>query len=153
MYYRVISVAPTIDTAIYAAGDQLGGLMTLSNATMEDGGNAILRNLIIIDKDKEKAVIDVLFFSADPTVASSDNAALNISDANMATYFLGKVSVAAADYTDLSASSVASVTSTGLILQAAAGSRSVYAIMKVLSGTPTFTATNDLQIKFGLEQG
>lgn len=152
MYYRVISVAPVVDTSIYAAGDQLGSLLTLSNAVALEGGNSILRSVSVIDKDKEKAVIDILFFSADPTLVSADNAALNISDANMALYFLGKVSVASADYTDLSASSVASLNNLNLILQSAATSTTIYAAMKILSGTPTFTATGDLQIKFGIEQ-
>ena len=152
MYYRVVSVAPVVDTAIYAAGDQLGGLLTITDGVSSPGGSAILKSVTVVDKDKEKAVIDVLFFSANPTLVSVDNAALDISDANMATYCLGKVSIAAADYTDLNASSVATVRVDDLVLTAAAGSTSIYAVMKVLSGTPTFTATGDLQVKFGLEE-
>src|SRR5688500_7837809 len=94
-------VTPTINTAAYTAADQVGGIQTI------DFGQPVsrLKTVSIVDKAKQKAEMIILFFKELPTVASSNNAALDISDAEMAAKFIAKVTVAAADYTDISASS------------------------------------------------
>lgn len=146
---RVITVTPTVDTAIYASGDQLGSLMTLSGA-LPGNPQGVIDSLTIVDKSSQKSVLNVLFFSASPTVTSSDNAALNISDSEMASKCLGYVPVAAADYKDLSASAVATIRNVGLNVSRSGDD--LYAII-LSGGTPTYTSTSDLVLKIGFRIG
>lgn len=94
---NTITVQPTLDTSAYASGDRLGSIHTITNAfrefhrpfgqttpgvpTIALGGNNILAEITIIDQAKQSAAIDILFFDKSPTVASADNAAIDISDA------------------------------------------------------------------------
>lgn len=153
MRLTVLSATPTVDTSIYASGDHLGSLMTLSAVVDNSTEVACLDSLTIIDKSKQKSALDVLFFSESPTIASSDNAALDITDAEMASKFLGVVSVAAADYKDLSASSVASIRDLRLYLKPSNSllPTTLYALMRS-AGTPTYAGTTDLVLKFGFQK-
>ena len=144
---KVISLTPTVDTAIYASGDQLGSLMTLSGGliSMRSG---ILESLSIVDKSKQKSVLNVLFFSSTPTIVSVDNAPLDITDAEMAAKCIGYVPVAAADYKDIANSSIASVRALNLVLNRTDTSDLCALILS--GGTPTYTSTSDLVLKFGI---
>lgn len=153
---RNVSATPVIQAAAYASGDQLGVLFELQNALDDSSGTGGILSLTVIDKAKQKAAIDLLLFSAKPAVASSDNAALDISDAEMADKFIGKVSVAASDYSDLANCSIASLTQVALLLNAVKdqnnlGGRSLWAILQC-RGTPTYTSTSDLVLKVGIIQ-
>lgn len=141
-----IVVTPTVDTAIYASGDQLGSLMTLSGALIPMRGG-LLESLSILDKSKQKSVLNVLFFDSLPTIVSADNAALDITDAVMAASCIGYVPVAAADYKDLANSSIATVRGLGLVLSRTGDE--LYALM-LCGGTPTYTSTTDLVLTFGI---
>lgn len=145
-----IEVVPTISTSAYASGDQIGGLMTLTGAVLGSGRNAILQSIVVSDSSKQNAAIDILFFSASVSVAG-DNSAAAISGADMAAYYLGHVSIAAAQYTSLSATSGATDKNTGLALQTPANSRAIYALA-VARGTPTYASTSALKFKFFIAQ-
>jgi hypothetical protein len=156
---KVISFAPTLDTNAYATGDHMGTLMTVSGVADLSQGAVRIMTLDVIDKDKQAAALDVLFFNASPTVASSDNAALDISDAEMASKLVGIVSVASADYKAFSSNSVACLRGLDLVVQPAASTLpngpspsqvNLYAIL-CSRGSPTFSATG-LQLRIGLEQ-
>lgn len=146
----LIEVTPTISTSAYASGDQLGGLQTLTGALRVSGGTGVLENITVLDKDKEASAMTIFFFDDSPTVASSDNAALSISDAEMADKCIGHVSLAAIDYKSISGSSIATVRNVGLALKAASGT-SLYAIA-MIEGTPTYGGTADLVFRYGILQ-
>lgn len=148
---KVVSVVPVVDTAIYASGDRLGSLMTITGATDATGDTVVLKSLIIIDGASQSSAVDVLFFSDAPTIASADNAALNITDAQMSANFLGRIVVASGDYTALSANSVAAKNSVDMMLKSIAGSRDLYCLLQA-RGTPTYTSASDLTVKFLFEQ-
>jgi hypothetical protein len=156
---KVLSFAPTLDTNAYATGDQMGTLMTISNVADLSQGAVRIMTLDVIDKAKQAAAFDILFFNASPTVASADNAALDISDSEMASKLVGMVSVASADYKAFNSNSVACLRGLDLIVQAAAASVpsgpnptqvNLYAIL-CSRGSPTYAAS-DLQLRIGLEQ-
>jgi hypothetical protein len=147
---RLVTVTPTISTSAYADGDQLGDVLTLTNAMDDIRDTGAVLSVSVIDKAKQNAAFDILFFDQNPTVSSSDNAALNIADAEMAAKFLGRIKVATGDYSELSASSVASVNGIGLFI-ASSGSKNLFAILQS-RGTPTYTSTSDLVIKIGIVQ-
>lgn len=144
----IVSVTPVLDTNIYASGDQLGSFFTISGA-LKNFRSGLLESLTIIDKAKQKSVLNVLLFNASTALASSDNAALDITDALMASNCLGYVPVAAADYKDLNASSVATVR--GLNMSVSSTTDDLYGII-LSGGTPTFAAS-DLVLKFGFLVG
>lgn len=146
-----VTATPTIDTAIYAAGDRVGSLMTLANVADESSGIVVLKSLIIVDQTALTAATDVLFFDSSPTIASADNAALNITDAEMTARFIGRVVVATGDFTALAANSVAVKAGIELMMRPALGTRDIYCLLQA-RGTPTYTSTTSLTLKFLFEQ-
>lgn len=116
--------------------------MTLSGAVPGPGDGAILRQISVVDKAKQSVAITVLLFDALPTVASSNNAAIDITDAEMADKALASVSVAAGDYVALANSSLATKATTTPV-KAAAESSTLYAVA-LTTGTPTYGSTSDL---------
>lgn len=153
---KVIQLTPTVDTAIYASGDQLGSLMELTNAMDDSSGTATIVSVSIHDKAAQSSILQILFFNDAPTIVSADNAALNISDADMATKCVGHVSVVAGDYFALSASSMACVRNVQLMVNSVKSAtnttgKSLWAIIRS-GGTPTYTSTTDLVISVGLKQ-
>lgn len=154
---KLVEATPTIDTAIYASGDQLGSLMTFENAVDGSSETGVIMSVTIFDGAKQNAALDILFFNSEPTIISSDNAALDISDSEMASKFLGSISFSASDYKSLANNSHATIRTVGMFVQATnknsvnpTGMR-IYAILQS-RGTPTYTSTSDLKIKVGMLQ-
>lgn len=150
MVRKVISVTPVVSTSAYGAADQVGGIQTLTGACEIVGKPGVIESIVILDKAKQKAAMTIFFFNSLPTVASSDNAALDITDAEMAKA-IGHVAIAAADYQDVANSSLAcKIVSPGLPIPAT-GSPSIYAVM-MTTGTPTLGSTSDLVVRYMVRQ-
>ena len=147
----VISVTPTVSSgAAYTAADAVGGKQTLTSAARVSGGVAVLQSLTVLDLGNQKAALTLLFFDADPTAATiTDNAAFVWSTDT--TKFIGKINVAAADYETVAGEAVASLRGLGLELKAS-GSANLF-VAVVTTGTPTYTSTTDLVLKYGFLQG
>lgn len=153
---KVITLTPTISTGAYAVGDQLGDLQELSSAMDDSSGTGELLSISVHDKQAQSMALDVLLFNDLPTVSSTDNVSLDISDSEMASKCLGSVRVAAADYITLAASSMATVKNIKLQLNAVKSAnnttgRSLWAILRS-AGTSTFGSTSDLVVKIGILQ-
>ena len=150
-YSNVVQVVPTLDTSAYASGDRLGSIQTIPFASrIEDGyGGLILHSIEILDQAKQSAAIDILFFNASPTVASADNAAIDITDAEMLAKFIGVVSISET-YVALANSSVVSKTGISLILEPAAGVNAIYAV-PVIRAAATYAA-GSLKFHYGFLQ-
>ena len=148
---RLIRPTITVDTGIYAALDILGalvvsGVVTLSSVTREKGGTAVLESVSVFDDDNEKCPLSLLFFDTAPTGGTYvGNGALTLSTADKARY-LGKVNIAAGDYETLGGEAFACIRGIGLGVKAIEGSRDLYMIPLVSSGTPTYTAATDIQM-------
>jgi hypothetical protein len=148
---KVSAVTPVLDTAIYAAGDYIAKV-ECKNFFAKNAGAANLISLAVIDEAKQKAAFDILFFDADPTVASAVNAAIDIADSEMTAKFIGHLAVATGDYdTDLAGASLATKSNIQLLLQGSgvsqSPSQSVFLVL-VSRGTPTYAASS-LTIKLG----
>jgi hypothetical protein len=143
---KVITVTPTVDTNIYASGDQLGTVMTFANALLATGDTCYVKTLTIVDAIKQSSAMKLHLFNASPTLVSVDNAALDFSDATMAATYIGSIVVAAGDWIALNANSVATV-NTELLLQGV--TTSLYGILEC-AGTPTYTAATALQVSLGI---
>lgn len=130
--------------------------MTLSNASLNPGGLVELEDLLIIDGATQSQAIDVLIFESSPTIASADNAAINIADAEMLK-LVGSVSVAAASYKATASNSYVHATALQMMMKPAGpsgatpASRDLYALMVCRSGTPTYAASS-LTLRFKFKQ-
>lgn len=149
---NVVVVTPTIDTNAYTSGDRLGSIQEITNVLRQDvassKGIATLKQIAITDLASQKADIDLLFFNALPTVASADNAAIDISDAEIVK-FIGSVSVGAA-YIDTASNSVSTtIVDPGLKVYSASGT-SVW-VVAVIRDSATYGSASDLQFKYSFE--
>lgn len=152
---NLIKVTPTLDTAAYASGDRLGSIQTLSGsfrpATRSfSGSRVILQSVTVVDLAAQSAQIDLFFFNALPVVASADNTALNIADAEMAKC----VGVVRLDgtYLTTTANSVQSKTGIGLVMDQGTNAQlfELYVVAKI-NAAATYAATS-LQFQYGLLQ-
>jgi hypothetical protein len=154
---RHATATPTISSGVaYTAADQLGGLQTLSDAARYSGDRkgSLLLDIIIVDKDKQNSAMDILFFSDSPTVASSDNAAADVSFAEMSSKFIGRVSIESTDWKSIANCSEATARNVGLHLRPGTvndPATKLYALA-VARGTPTYTSTTSLVFKYQLLQ-
>lgn len=147
-FSKVVTVSPTVDTSQYAALDVIGGELTITNAMRVNGGSGVLQAITIVDNDNEKAAFDILIMNAALTGTKADQGAIADNAADR-TKFIGRIQVTAADYLSYVASSqaIAQIRNIGLPVESAAASRDLYCVI-LATGTPTYTATTDLMLKF-----
>jgi hypothetical protein len=98
---NIIEITPTISTSIYADLDQLGDVKKLTNALDVSSDTGVVMSVIVIDKAKQNASLDLLLFDEEPTVTSTDNAKLDIPDSEMVDKYLGRISIDTTDYVEL----------------------------------------------------
>lgn len=142
---------PTINTAAYTAGDELGTLMTITSAARYTGGGGMVRSITVLDKTQaQRAALDILFFSASITVAGNNNPFLP-SDADMLN-FVGLVAIATGDYNTAWAGTPTNSVATKLVeMPYTVAATSLFALA-VTRGTPTYTSTSDIVISYILQQ-
>jgi hypothetical protein len=143
------STITTTDTA-YADHDQIDTVKTLTGAFEGSSRKGIIRSISVLDKVSQSAALTLHFFDASPTVASSDNATLDIADAQLADKHICKVEIPAASYQALSASTVATVNAIDCLVSSKL-TDDLYMVVES-AGTPDYTAGTDLVIKIGLER-
>lgn len=144
---KVLTVSPTVDTSIYASGDAISTIQTLSAAFLSSDQSGILKQLIIADGDDQKSVLDIMFFESTVTGAV-DNAAYAPSFADLKKS-VGLIKVAAADYVTIGTEALATINLT-LNMQLEQNTSLFFQIIS--RGTPTYTAATNLQLKFVIEQ-
>jgi hypothetical protein len=145
---------PTVvnSTSIYAAGDSIGGKITLTNAVRVVSGRGKLTSILIVDNDNEKAGMTVLLFDANPAATTTDNAAFAWGTGDESR-LLAMVTVATGNYTTFGTKAVAHLTTKdfGEIPVVANGSQNLYVYL-IATATPTYTTTSDLRVAFGFER-
>lgn len=153
-----VQVTPTIDTNIYASGDCLGGLMSITGATSYSGGGGRLLGVSVVDKTQaQRAAMDLVFFSQSVTVAGN-NSPFATSDADMV-YAVGAISLGSWSYlaafpgTPLNSLAVwpspasAATSVQGGVLPYVCSATTLYC-QAIVRGTPTYTAASDLVFSF-----
>ena len=145
-----VTVIPTITaSSAYASGNQIGGLLTIPGVNAGGSEGTRLEKIVVVDKAGQSAAVDVLVFNAAPSVGS-DKAAVAISAADLATKCIGNAKILSADYSSAGTPSVATYTRPSGPLFAKpvqGGAATLYAVL-VSRGTPTFTSTSDIIVKF-----
>ena len=142
---KSVDFTPVLDTNVYASGDRVGGIHTLSVG----GEHVTLKSISVSDTANQGAELVVHFFNVLPTSVGSDNAALTVSDADIVNY-VGSVVVGNTAY-DLTSAASAAAYEDGIDMgfDTSASSGRVYAIVETL-GTPTYTASA-LRFRYGFE--
>mgnify|MGYP003133174590 CR=1 FL=1 len=154
--YTIIRVTPTLSTDAYATGDVLFTATEIPNAVRGNGGCAKLLSCYIIDQDRDTYDVD-LHFTEKNTALGTINQTANISDSDFEAigycgsfYFQTDVGhVSNIDNIRLIKSQAltgAGESPESFLIQAEAGSSSVYVQGIIKDGTPTFAATDDIDI-------
>lgn len=143
---NVVDVTLVADTSAYADNDVLAVPQEVTGVFRRLGGRVILESVVLLDEADQGTEVELVFMNATGTLGTI-NEAVSISDAD-ARKVLGTVLIAAADYSDLINSQVATKRSLGLMLEAAADSSSLFIAAIVRSGTPTYAASS-LKLKLG----
>jgi hypothetical protein len=93
---KVVAVTPTVSTTAYTAGDQVGGVMPFAGMAHQNGGPGRIVGASLVSADTEFPPIELWLFRNSPTMVGSDNAAFDITDANMLTAdFIGIIDLSA----------------------------------------------------------
>jgi len=132
---------PAITAGAYSANDIVGGKITLAGALNQA---SVLVFVSILDKGGQSAKTDFFFFNADLVGTYTDNAPFSI-DATDMSKLIGSITVNTADYIAVGSDSLATTLSLGIPLQSTDGSLYVLAVTR---GTPTYTSTSDLVLRF-----
>jgi DNA-binding phage protein len=148
-YTTVIKDTTAVSSSpAYTAGDAVGGKRTIANA-VRTPGTGILESITILDRANQKAGMTLFIFDADPTVATiTDNAAFVFSTDDLKV--IAQINIGASDYVTTNSKAIAQKTGLGVALKAASGT-TLYAAL-VTTGTPTFAATTDVQLEYGILQ-
>jgi hypothetical protein len=141
---------PVVDTNAYQAGDCVGGLLEFSEAVIAEGGTARLHSVLVCDQAAQDAAMTLILFNDNPASSTfTNNAALSIHDDDI-DKVIAAIAIAGADYVDAVAADFAQVVAERLI-KLASGNNVLYGAL-VTSGTPTYTAADDLTVKLALER-
>ncbi|MCH8244728.1 hypothetical protein IIB97_02485 [Patescibacteria group bacterium] len=111
----IINTITTSDAAVYDHGDNIGGIITMTDALRVTGGTALLHDIAIWDKDKQNAVLEIDYWSESPSGTYTDNAAQVI--AGDEAKHLGTIEIAAGDYKETGAVSKLSSRNLGITLK------------------------------------
>lgn len=138
------------DGAAYASGDLIGDQSPITLAAARvSGGSGIIHSITIKDLSKQNAALKVVIFDSNPSGTTfTDNAALDVADADI-DKIIGWVDIAAADYISFADSSVAHIKGLSIPFLAS-GSVNLYFCI-ISNGTPTYVA-DELSIAFGILQ-
>lgn len=150
-YTSLVRAQPTVTSgSAYAAGNTVGGIMTLGGALRTINGTGIFESFLIFDQSNQKQPMTLFLFNVNPTNATTTDKQ-NFAWGTNYLQLIAQVNVAAADYTTTASQAVAQKTGLGIAVRGAAGNMSLYAVL-VTSGTPTWATTNALNMFFGFLQ-
>lgn len=144
-----IYINPTVTAGAYAAGEVVGGEITLSNFARLSGRGAHALGVTLVDVSNSGPTLDFLLFNAAPTAAIADNAAYAWNAADQAKLVM-HFRVDATEWTTIGSQRVCSkALSTFPVLPS--GSADLYLYMVTLNAV-TFAATTDLHVRFGADR-
>lgn len=135
------SAQPTVDTAAYAAGDAVGGLLTFAGIARGGGAVVEIVQVVVTDLAKQNAPLDLVLFDRAFT-PTTDNTPFDPADADLPN-LVGILNVVAADYASFNDNSAA-IKKVSVFCKP--NTADLFGQL-VARGTPTYAAATDLQIK------
>lgn len=145
---KITNTITTTNASAYTAEDNIGGINTIANVLRVSGGTEILMDILIWDKDDQKAALQIDYWDASPSGTYTNDAGQVI--AGDSAKWLGTVEVSASDYKTTGAVAKAVLTNLGVVLKGN-GSRNIFFTIKT-TDTPTYTSTSGLIVKHGVLQ-
>jgi hypothetical protein len=145
---KAITLQPVISTFAYAVGQVIGGVMTLTGALRAAALTGTWMGVQIVEKSIQKATIDIVIFSQNPSAA-------NFVDHTAPTWtadyqnIISVNNVATASYSTLSTSSAAC--NGNLFKKVFSTTGNLYAVA-ICQGTPTYISASHLYFTFFFEQ-
>jgi len=148
---KLTGVQVGVDGAAYGSGDVIGDKSPIEVELVRgDWESGILHSVVVHDLSKQSAALDVVVFDSRPSATTfTDNAALDIADADLPKV-IGVVSVTATDYAAFNDNSVATKTAISLPIKNNSGTTKCW-VAFVSRGTPTYVA-DELSVSFGVLQ-
>jgi len=144
-----VKPALVIDTAIYAANDNMGGKQTITSAMFTSAGSAYLDNIGIQVLENVTAAFEIWLFNSDPTAGTyTDNAAMVVGTTDILKV-IDVITVNTADYKTVGTTLFANISVKKLYT--ASGSTNLYAAYK-LTNAPDFAGTGNLQIQYNFDR-
>ncbi|MDX2163040.1 MAG: hypothetical protein SF162_17115 [bacterium] len=137
---HICDLTPAITAGAYSAGDVVGGLLVF--ALHSAGGGGVVRRLVIIDGDNERAAGRLFLFNG-PPAAVVDNAPFAPTRADL-NKLVGVIAVSAADYTTVNSRAFALIRDLSIEFTAPDGRLYGYF---VCDATPVYTTTGDLTLR------
>lgn len=160
-HVRTIPIT-TSATPDYSVGDNIGTTFTITPQTVL-GQGIKLQTLVVTDQANQAPGISIIFFGSKPTGTYTDNAALDLSAADL-TKIIGRIKVSSADYETTDSYAMACISGLSMILGPALSDtgggasvaqlpdRTIYGAI-VADTTYNAGATNDIYIQIGYEEG
>lgn len=145
---KITNTITTTNASAYTAEDNIGGINTIANVLRVSGGTEILMDILIWDKDDQKAALQIDYWDASPSGTYTNDAGQVI--VGDSAKWLGTVEVVAGDYKTTGAVAKAVLTNLGVVLKGN-GSRNIFFTIKT-TDTPTYTSTSGLVVKHGVLQ-
>jgi hypothetical protein len=144
----VITPTVTVDAALYATGDNMGGKLTLTGMTRIAAGSGLIQSVVITSKTLATFTADVIFFNADPSASTfTTNVAQALDDADLPKVIGVAQCTTVIALTDCS---IHQATNLALPFKLPSGTSGYAAI--VVRGAPTPAATTDLTISIRVLQ-
>jgi hypothetical protein len=145
---RWVNPGVSVSTTAYAAGDVVGGVLTLTNVLSPTCFSSYLNSLMIIDRDNQKPNLSILLFNANPVNgAYSDNGPISLAgdDTNLV------AQIDTDDFTWRTLNTKAALNATNLGRDVSGAGANLWAVI-VTRGAATYTQTTNLVVKFGFVQ-
>ena len=147
----LIDATLTTVAAAVANDEVVSQGIEIENAVAVNGGTAIIQSIVLNSDDAETPALDLVFSQVQDDISSGLSATVGDDEDidSLGASVLGHVSLS--NYTNLVDCVTATKLNVGLIVKAAAGSRSIYVHAINRSGANfTPTAVDDLHLRLGL---
>lgn len=148
----ITGIAPVLDTSAYADNDVLFNSVEIPNAMFASGRCGELISISGHDLSDQAIAMDLIFSKSELTLGTVNSAVTAANAAITAAGFLGHVRIATTDYIDLvNGQGFTKLLSPALMIEAAAGSKSIWMAGVTRGGTPTYAAAG-LVFNFGIRR-
>jgi hypothetical protein len=143
----IVKVALTVTASSYTSGNSIGGKITIANAVRVSGGVSVLTNIQLLDRANQRPTGTIYIFDADPSAATlTDKTAFVFSTDDLKV--VAQIPVASTDWVQTNSKATATLPNLAREVGPVTGT-TLYAAF-VTTSTPTFAATTDMQMVFGL---
>jgi hypothetical protein len=135
--------SPSVTAGAYAAGANVGGLITLSGATRIAAGSGIINSVIVTVSTALTAFYDVVLFKTAPTSTITDNVAFNLNQLTDLPYICGTAHCN--DQTSLGTPNMFQAVNLGYPFSLSASNTNLYAAI-ILRGAQTLPSTSAINL-------